>query len=217
MQIRNNSSRYHSGPISDMYHECVKYELCDAVCDGAWACFVETACTKCTHLFSVYRNVISRYSLCIWWRLADHNPDVLNSCRSVVNIVTGGCVWFNKRNPGVYGNRCSLCEYNVKDSVCHFLYNCEALSGNRLAILNAPECTEICENYVYLSIEEKWQVLLSDVCVTDFHQWVPVGTLVASGLHNMLNLKRQLITSNGWNSDVHVMNTWSLMDWKCWN
>ncbi len=82
MQIRNNSSRYHSGPISDMYHACVKYELCDAVFEmlssgtipsrGVWKGIVSRKVMEHEHaLWRLQVQMYSSLSVIHTWSLMD--------------------------------------------------------------------------------------------------------------------------------------------------
>ncbi len=214
LRIRGDSTVSNGGPVLNFYKTCEKYGLCDVVFDmidsgivmskGQWKRLIsrkvmEYECMRWRveiQMYSsltFYKNVISKYGLCIWWRLAEHNPETLKSCRSVINVLTGGCVWFHKTSKDMSGNRCILCEYNIRDSVYHFLCDCQALTYERLAVLNAPECINMCEDYVTRTIEEKWMIVMSDNHMDTFDMWVPVGTVVANGIHKMLTVKRQLI------------------------
>ncbi len=111
-----------------MYKVCVKYGLDVHVKDilngkiisnAAWKILVNCAIMERENtmwsiiicLYSslrLYRRVIPMIGLCHWWQLADTKPHLRQCCQSVVQAITGGCV-YHSRNPKVRFNKCILC------------------------------------------------------------------------------------------------------------
>ncbi len=58
--------------------------------------------------------------LSIWWHLANIRENVKDQCQAVIEIITGGCVWYERGKDGKKGV-CNLCK-REPDSVEIFLY-----------------------------------------------------------------------------------------------
>ncbi len=121
-----------------MYNVCLKYSLDVNVMDilngkinsnTAWKGLVNSAFMErentmwsiSVYLYSslrLYRRVFPMIWLCYWWQLADSKPHLRQCCQSVVQAITGGCV-YHYRNPKCMFNKCILC--GSEDSVEHFL------------------------------------------------------------------------------------------------
>ncbi len=139
----------------------------------------------------VYRNVILKIAMCMWWVLADTIPHMRQECHSVILLITGGCTLFHDKDPYIKGNICQLCDVNVKDSVEHFMYVCTALNAERLELLNEVAMHAKSDNFIYLSIEEKWAFVLAP-STYDGDDWTLLASIVAKHIHGMVVRKRLL-------------------------
>ena len=201
-----------SGPVAKLYETCVKYGLdeeVNAMLDSGimvgkaqWTRELskrimvrETSIWWCSiHLYpslGIYRTVIPGVALSWWWALADKTPGVREYCRSVVRVITGACVWWNG-NVDSDADVCILCK-SMKDSVEHFLYACSALDRERLALINEASMHVKSNEYISLSMEQKWLLLLTNGGHTEFVEWCTLGCVVAKNVHIMLSHKRDLI------------------------
>ncbi len=48
------------------------------------------------------------------------------------------------------------------------------------------------DNFEYMIVEYKWQVILTDSGNTDFNMWVPLGCKIASRMFDLLKKKKAL-------------------------
>ncbi len=140
IRLRGNSNNFVShGPIALMYNVCLKYSLNVHVMDilngkiisnTAWKGLVNSAIMERENtmwsisvcLYSslrLYGRVFPMIGLCHWWHLADNKPHLRQCCQSVVQAITGGCV-YHYRNPKCIFNKCILCD--GEDSVEHLLW-----------------------------------------------------------------------------------------------
>ncbi len=128
--------------------------------------------------------------MCVWWKLADIMPEIRKCCQSVVLVISGGCVRFHNDDNYVRGNICRMCDMRVKDSVEHFLCECTALSTGRMELLNEASMHAKSNNYLYMSLSEKWEHLLSERTY-DTDNWTCLASVVAKGIHSMVVTKRE--------------------------
>ncbi len=56
--------------------------------------------------------------LSIWWHLANMRENIKNLFQAVIEIITGGCVWYERGKDGKHVV-CKLCK-RERDSVEHF-------------------------------------------------------------------------------------------------
>ena len=143
-----------AGPVYILYETCRKYglesELWEMVRTGVqmtkneWKTQCSTRIMEreqelwwCSiHLFnslSVYREVFTGVKRCQWWDIANTFPQLREQCRSVVIVLLGGCVWWNRED--AEENMCVLCKHE-KDSPEHFLFSCSSLNRERLDLLH---------------------------------------------------------------------------------
>ncbi len=52
-------------------------------------------------------------------------------------------------------------------------------------------CVKI-DNFDYITVEYKWQVILTDRGYIDFNMWVPLGFKIASRIFDLLRKKKSL-------------------------
>ncbi len=86
-----------------------------------------------------------------------------DQCLAVIEIITGGCVWYERETDGKKV-MCKLCK-REPDSVEHF---------------------------EYMTVEYKWQVILTDSGYTDFNMFMPLGCMIASRMFDPLRKKKAL-------------------------
>ncbi len=48
------------------------------------------------------------------------------------------------------------------------------------------------DNFEYMTVEYKWQVIKTDSSYTDFNMWVPLGCKIASRMFDLLKKKKAL-------------------------
>ncbi len=48
------------------------------------------------------------------------------------------------------------------------------------------------DNFEYMTVEYKWQVILADSGYTDFNMWVPLGCKIASRMFDLIRKKKAL-------------------------
>ncbi len=48
------------------------------------------------------------------------------------------------------------------------------------------------DNFEYLTVEYKWQVILADSGYSDYNMWVPLGCKIASRMFHLLMKKKAL-------------------------
>ncbi len=48
------------------------------------------------------------------------------------------------------------------------------------------------DNFEYMTVEYKWQVILTNSVYTDFNMWVPLGCKIASRMFDLLKKKKAL-------------------------
>ncbi len=71
---------------------------------------------------------------CHWWQLADIKPHLRQCCQSVVQVITGGCM-YHYRNPKCMFNKCIV--FGGEDSVEHFLKFCMGINDQRIALMTS--------------------------------------------------------------------------------
>ncbi len=49
------------------------------------------------------------------------------------------------------------------------------------------------DNFEYMTVEYKWQVILTDSGYTDFNTWVPLGCKIASRMFDLLKKKESIV------------------------
>ncbi len=48
-------------------------------------------------------------------------------------------------------------------------------------------------NFEYMSVENKWQIILTDSGYTDFNMWVPLGCKIASRVFDLLKKRKHCV------------------------
>ncbi len=98
------------------------------------------------------------------------SENVKDQCQTDIEIITGGCVWCERGKDGTKVV-CKLCK-REPDSVEHFSYSCIKFKNDVNDMLNYV-CKDIMiDNFEYITVEYKWQVILNDSGYADFNMWV---------------------------------------------
>ncbi len=93
--------------------------------------------------------------------------------QTVIEIITGGCVGYERVKDGK-NVMCKLCKIE-NNNVEHFLYSCTMFKHDVNDIFNYLCKDILIDNFEYMTVEYKWQVIFSDSGYTDFNMWVPLG------------------------------------------
>ncbi len=105
--------------------------------------------------------------LSIWWHLTNMREHIKDQCQVVIEIITGGCVWYEREKDGK-NVVCKLCKREL-DSVEHFLYSCTMFKNDEHDIFNYVCKDILIDNFEYMTVEYKWQVIVTDSGYTDFN------------------------------------------------
>ncbi len=123
IRLRGKSNNFVShGPIALMYKVCVKYGLDvhlmnilngNIIGNAAWKGLVNSAImerenTMWSISICLYSSLRLYRRVCHWWQLADSKPHLRQCCQSVVQAITGGCL-YHYRNPKCMFNKGILC------------------------------------------------------------------------------------------------------------
>ncbi len=116
--------------------------------------------------------------------------NVKDECQAVIEIITGGCVWYER---GKDGKKvvCKLCK-REPDSVEHFLYSCTMFKNDVNDMFNYICKDILIAKFEYMTVEYKWELILTDSGYTDFNMWVPLGCKIASRMFDLLMKKKAL-------------------------
>ncbi len=77
-------------------------------------------------------------------------------------------------------------------SVENILYSC-TMSKHDVNYMFNYVCKDIViDNFECMTVEYKWQVILTDSGFTDFNMWVPLGCKIASRMFDLLKKKKAL-------------------------
>ncbi len=52
------------------------------------------------------------------------------------------------------------------------------------------------DNFEYMTVEYKWQVIFTDTGYTDFNMWVPLGCTITSRMFDLIKKKKALFRSD---------------------
>ncbi len=77
----------------------------------------------------------------------------------------------------------TLCASGVKENLTVlniFLYSCTMFKNNVNDMFNYVCKDILIDNFEYMTVEYKWQVILTDSGYTDFNMWVSLGCKIAS-------------------------------------
>ncbi len=86
--------------------------------------------------------------------------NVKDQCQTVIEIITGGCVWYESGKDGKNAV-CKLCK-REPDSVELFLYCCTMFKNDVNDKFNYVCKDILIDNFEYMTVEYKWQVILTD-------------------------------------------------------
>ena len=156
-----------------------------------WSCAVQLFSTL--HFFRI---VVKEIGVCLWWRLADKVPSIVDCCQSVTSVISSGCVWWSEKDEGDGGhNICVICDTGETDNVEHFLCSCPMLDYLRRELLSKCENKVKCETYSDMRVIKKFELILMDGGYEDFEKWIPLGCIVVKGIHKMLQYKKSVLNS----------------------
>ncbi len=119
-----------------------------------------------------------------------HPKNVKDQCQAVIEIIAGGCVWYERGKDGTKVV-CKLCK-REPDSVECFLYSCTKFDNDVNDMVNYVCKDILIDNFEYMTVEYKWQVILTDIGYTDFNMWVPLECTIASRIFDLLKKKKAL-------------------------
>ncbi len=87
----------------------------------------------------------------LWWHLANMREHIKDQCQAVIEIITGGCIWYERGKDGK-NVVCKLCK-REPESVEHFLYSCTMFKNDVNDMFNYV-CKDIMiDNFEYMTVE----------------------------------------------------------------
>ncbi len=88
-----------------------------------------------------------------------------------------------------------LCASCVKENLTMLnkvLYSCTLFKNDVNDMLNYVCKDILIDNLEYMTVEYKWEVILTDIGYTYFNMWVPLGCKIASRMFGLLREKKAL-------------------------
>ncbi len=103
--------------------------------------------------------------------------NVKDQCQAVIEIITSGCVWYERGKDG----KTVVCKSIEREpgSVEHCLYSYTMFKNYVNDMFNYVCKDILIDNFEYMTVEYKWQVILTDSGYTYFNMWVPLGCKIA--------------------------------------
>ncbi len=100
-----------------------------------------------------------------------------------------------------------LCASCVKENLTVlniFLYSCTMFKNYVNDMFNYVCKDILIDNFEYMTIENKWQVILTESGDTDFNiiMWVPLGCKIASRMFDLLRKKKVLCRGDQFDNDI---------------
>ncbi len=86
---------------------------------------------------------------------------------------------------------CKLCK-REPGSVEHVLYACTMLNNDANDMFNYVCKDILIDNFEYMTVEYKWQVMLTDSGYSDFNIWVPLCCKIAGRIFDLLTKNKAL-------------------------
>ncbi len=88
--------------------------------------------------------------LSIWLHLANLREYVKDQCQAIIEIITGGCVWYERGTDGK-SVACKLCK-RQPDSVEHFLNSCTMFKNDVNDVFNYVCKDILIDNFEYMTL-----------------------------------------------------------------